>query len=358
MAQTMRWLSASNGFLPQATGQVIAYVRNPSRFKMNQYCQLVRSPKPVGFYFELDHDHPVRVVTDQESAWPDGTPRPMHNNELGEFRAIDFICDRRDYGFRIGQQAMEAADWQVRPFHMAAALSQAMTNKTQRIITLLETSGNWPTTNTADANTLNGAAGKWNTASDDPQSPYYLAIELSLLQAIQTIHLQTNGMVQIEDLQMVVSPGLARKMAASPEIHDYMRGSRFSLGMLTKDGTVVNVNDNWGLPPTYAGVKIVVEDAVRTTSRQNATSASSGFEGTRIFIKQDTSAVITSRVGGLDGEYGAPSFSTTQVYYYLYELAVESFADAKNKLEEGHVVDQFKEVLAAGHSGYLITNTL
>lgn len=352
---TARYISATNPFVPAATGQAIAYVRDPKKFKINQYVQMIRSPKPVGLYAQLDIDQPSRVVTDGEWAWEDGDERPKARHNQGNFEWVEFRCFRRAYPWTIGYQALEAAEgWNPQAFHNAIVLQQAMTNRTFRIVTMLETTALWGGS-TADANVLNDGAGNWTTASGEETDPNYLAIKKSLLEAVRRIVLKTGGAVAAEDLQLVVSPGLALAMANTSEINSFLKQSRFALDQVR--GGKAGQNDLWGLPDQYAGLPIVVEDAVRTNVRANSAGTPATIDTQKIFIKADTSAVITSRPGGLDGVFGSPSYSTVQCYFYKHEMEVQAFDDPKNLRHECSVVEQFAEKLAAPPSGFLITAT-
>ncbi len=346
----------TNGFVPAATGQAIAFVRNPKEFRVNQYVQNIQSPEPIGLYAVLDPDQPARVVTDQEFAWADGDPRPVGSNNMGNFYWAEFRCFRRDYPYQIGEQAIKAAKgWNPQAFFNGIILQQAMTNRTARVVSLLETVANWGS-NTADANTLNGGAGKWDTASNDESKPGFLAIKKALLEAVRRVNLLTNSVVKPNDLVLVISPGLAIAMSETSEIHTYLEKSRFALEQVR--GEKQGQNALWGLPDKLYGIELVVEDASRVLSRPNAVGTPVTIaSGNRVYCKSDTSAALISRKGGIDGMYGAPSFSTVQCYFYEYELAVEAFTDAKNKRIESHVVEQFKELLAAPAAGFLITNT-
>lgn len=357
---SQRYLSGTNGFVPEATGQVISFVRDPASFKINNYVQNIMAPAPVGLYAVLDRDRPARVVSDAEFTWEDGDERPMGRANIGRFQWVEFRCYRRDYAFALGNQAVETAKgWKPLMYEAGSAAQQAMTNRTNRIVSMLDTAANWPAANTAAANTLNGGFGKFDTASGDVTSVNYLAIKRCILGAMQVINLQTNGLVQPADLVMVVSPGLAVKMAETSEIHDYLARSPFAMAQLR--GEEPNVNQAWGLPSILYGIRIIVEDAVRVSTRPNAvldTTSTTGGTGTRLYAKSDDTAVIISQKGGLDGAYGAPSFSTVQCYFYKHELQVQTFQDARNERVDGHVVEQFAEKLAAPSAGYLIQDCL
>lgn len=351
---TPRFLSPTNGFIPEATGQAIAYVRDPNRFKLNQYVQLVNAPKPLVVYATLDPDQPARVPTSDMFRWAPGNYRPRGTNNMGNFVWNEVLCERYDYGYTVDYQSIDAADgWNPRAFFNAIILQQAMTNVTQRFIDMMETPGNW-SGNTADANTLNGGAGTWDQGSDDPASVHYLAIQKSVLTAAKNITLATNGMMSIKDMILVVSPGLAEAMANTSEIHSYLAKQERSIRVLK--GEEPDMSAEWGLPQPFCGMKVVVEDAVIVRELPNALGTPATTN--RVWVKDDQSANIVSRVGGVNGNYGSPSASTLQRYFYKYEMAVEAFDEPKHKLYETHVVDQFKEILAAPRSGYLITNTI
>lgn len=348
----LRFPSPTNAFVPswEATGLVIQFVRSPSRFKLNEYVQKRPTTKPVGLYLKLDGATPIRVVTDEEFAWEDGDELPLGNTNIAPFEYAEFRCYRRAYPWTLGWQTIKNASWQVRAAQSQIVMMQAMTNRTKRLMTILETAGTWGS-NTATATDLNAGAGKWDTASDDPADPNYLAITKSINEAVRRIFLATNAMVAYEDLRLILSPGTAIAMSETPEIRNYLRESPFAMAQVRGEDRTAR-NNAWGLPNKYAGVELVVEDAPIVTTRQNAAMTASPA-----FIKGDDNAILVSRPGGIDGpEVGGPSFSTVQWFHFDGELRVKSFQDELNEREVGAVVEQYKEVVAAPQSGFLITD--
>jgi hypothetical protein len=360
----LNFFGGFNSFVPQATGQVISFIRDPKKYRLNQYAQLVPSPKDIGVYYRLGVDQPVRVVNDQENVWEDGKKRPeQHENQL-KFDTVEFQTVRRDYGYTIGWKTVEQADVKVMVAHLGMAQNQCMVGRTHRAISLLENPSNWGG-NTDTANNLNSGAGFWDKASSDPTDPNYLAIKKSFDELARRITLLTNGMVDVEEegtLRMLLSPGAALKISQSSEIHDYLSHSPFAMAQVK--GKVPGQNAKWGLPDQLYGWDIVIETAVVVSQRPNANDAIgseasiAGGNPARHFIKNDDSAVALSRIGGLDGQYGAPSFSTLQIYYVGKELEIENFDEPKHRRSEGHVVEDVKEVLAAPASGFLVQNIL
>lgn len=205
MASRFSFPSASNGFVAEPTGQVIQYIRNESEFPLNRYVKYIQSPKTVGLYAVVGRDEMVRIVNDSQYAWYDGDERPRGDANKVPFETVEFATFRRDYPWTLGYMTIEQATvWKPKLTHMGAAISKAMTLRTNRVLSLAQTSANWPSSQVATANTLNGGAGGWATASDDPSSPNYLAIYKSLMEAARRINLATNAKVKPKDLKLVV----------------------------------------------------------------------------------------------------------------------------------------------------------
>lgn len=358
MATQLRYLSGTGGFLPQATGQVIQYIRNPKEFTINEYAQYIEAPAPVFTYPYVDPDQPVRIVNEAEFAWEDGAPRPSGNANLLSYQWIPGRCFRRSYPWTLGDQAIETTKKfsKMDPAAQQAGVvaAQAMTNRTNRVVSLMQTAGNW-SSNTSNSTALGAGSNAWSNASDDPtQTSNYLTIRKALLGAAKIINLATNGMVRIRDLRLVVSPGLAIMMADTAEIYNYIKNSPYSFP--AQKGEDRNMSEDWGLPPKLYGFEVHVEDSpiVNLYANSAGTVANIGASG-RHYCMADTSAVILTRIGGVKGSYGAPSFSTLQIYFYKNQMSVFTFNDTFNQREQGFVDEQFLEVLAAPASGYLIT---
>lgn len=358
----LQYLSGKS-VLPDISQYVVSYTRNAKKFPINKYAQYVETPLQRGAYWYIDPDQPVRIVSDAEFSWSDGAPRPKgYSNQMpGEL--ITFETDRRDYPWTVGDLAAEGIEeWSghdLRQWYASMVASQAMTNRTNRTASVLTTSANWGA-NTATANTLNSGAGTWATASSDPTSPYYLAIKKSLMAAYNIITLSTNAVVKLDDLRLVLSPSLATVMGNTSEIYDYVKYGPFSEG--AQRGEDRDVGGLRGLPPELYGIEVVVEDTPLVNIRPNwstalpaAYNAASIASGQRTFCWPSATAVLMSRIGGIEGPYGAPSFSTYQIYFYGAPMQVEQFHKPEDRLTEGHVSENFVEVLAAPASGFCIT---
>lgn len=350
-----RFAGAFNGYLPQATGLVVAFVRKESEFPLNRWVQYVPTPVKNAAYVIIENDQQVRVYDDATMAWEDGASRKQmgQDNKVG-FKYEPFRTQRRNRSWTLGWESIDQTkDFKLKPIHMDSAISQMMTNRTQRCVTLIETTSNWGN-NVKPANTLNNGAGKWSEGSDDPDNPKFLAIFKTLMAASQTIHLYSNGKIKPTDLRVLVSPGAAIKIGQTAEINNYVRESPYAREVLAQG--LDPQFQRWGLPAQYRGFEFVVEDTMRVSEQRKA----DGTQATanRNYIKSDTSAAIVARIGGIDGEYGTQNYSTVQLFHYGPLLQVEAFDDAEDHLIRGHVSEDTKEVLVTNLGGMLVTGIL
>ena len=343
-------------FIPKATNQAIALIRQPGQFALMQYVQLVRAPAPVVVYAFLDPDQPIRMVSSAEFDWPYGQNRPKPTGNLANFKYVEVRVERKWYGYNLARETVENADgFNPEAFHNAIMISIAMTELTQRFVTLYENPSNWGA-NTADANTLNGGAGTWDAASNDPNSASFLAIKKSLQKAARNVVLSSNGMIRWKDLIVVLTPDSAEAISQTAEYHTYLEKSMFAQKQLAGDEP--NLNGEWGIGTRLYGLHVVVEDAAIVNTRPDSAGDVAVVDTNKIFIRDKTKALLCSRPGGLDGNYGSPSFSTLQRYVNKYEMSVEVRQQEWDRNYESGVVDESKEVLAVPQGGYLITNCL
>lgn len=359
--------SATNGYLPVATGQVIAFVRKKKHFKtLNSIVQYTPSTKPTGVYAKLDRDNGVRVSNENQFVWADGADLPSTAYFTSRFTTGNFSTVRRAYPWSVGGQAQNNAElWNPKLSHMMEAISLALTFRTLRLFRLLETSGTWGG-NTDTATNLGG--GKWDAGT--VAAPYFKKGVLAVAAAINSA---TNGIVEIDQLVMVVNRNDAIKIGASAEIMDFMKSSVHTKQMI--EDPFGKVNEQWGLPAKYQGVRIVVSTEPKVTEVMNA----SGSEATtnRALIKSSDSIVFCTVPGALDSELSEKSYSTVQIFHYpSVKAASEGKADGEtsndgdgllevkgqydqwNEKWLGAVVEQTSEHVAAPMSGYLATDCI
>jgi hypothetical protein len=375
MAPSLRFLSGFNGYVPRATGVVVAFIKDPDKFPINRYIQYIPTPQDIFLWTQLGRDAPNRIVTDAEFAFEDGNERPTGIYNQMPYVLQEGRCFRRSYGWVLGhkaiQQTSSAGTWEPEPVHMKMALSQCMVNRTNKLYTLVSNPNNWGG-NTATADTLNGGAGSWVDASSDDTSPNYLAIFKTLQAVYRNIDLATNAVVTADMLNVVIGPDLAIIVSETSELNNYVRetsAGNMNAVRIQLEGWDSPQMAMYGIPKSYRGYQLVVDNTPIVNQRPNTTNqtvttgtndqAPESAEVTpptvgRQFIYQPNLAVVMSREGALDGSYGTVAYSTIQLYHYEGLAQVEAFNDQKNRRLEGFVTEDYGIVMASNVSGYLI----
>lgn len=328
-----------------ATGNlVVEYSRNPDDFSLNSYIQITDVDKDSGYYLEITPEEAARVLSTDldEFVWPDGAPRPQRNNGTENFRFSDYHTERYDYDFTLGDKSQQQADWDIVQTHTAIKAQQAMTARTVAVHNVLGAAGTWPAGHDLDVPTIPGNTGTWEESTTARQD-----IKRSLNVGVETIMKATLSMVRRRDLILVLGPDAAHRISESQEIVDHIKGSPDAYNQ------VVGQSGKWGeyqLPDRLYAIQLVIEDAVRVTSKRGATRATS-------FICNSDEAYLVARPGSLVSPGGGPSWSTTHLFI-KEDMTVETRRSEDDRRTEGHVVDDFDVVATAPSSGVRFTDIL
>lgn len=332
----------------EASGRLtVTYSRNPKKFPLNKYIKLTPVTKSRGYYLVMDFDTASRITDDgREFAFPDGARAPREIDNLDPHEFLEFRCQRYAYSWELGNLTIDEASWDIDNQYDDKNAQLAMTSRTKKVVDILTTAGNYDAAHTAAVTAISGVTGTWDASTTARQD-----IQRSLNYAVEKVMLATDSVVKHEDLQLVISPGLARRIRECQEIVDYLKGSPFALEQIKGSLSGENPNSAFGLPSHLYGVELVVEDTVVTTSRRGATRAKS-------FVMPDAKPVLTSRPGVLEGKYGGPEFSTVTVFI-AEEMTVERFRDDQmDRLTYGRVVENFVAKMTSSISGFLFTGAV
>ena len=348
MATTAVYPSGTNTFQPsiEASNKLIVdFSRNIKDFALNQWAQVIPVKKNVGLYVLMTVEQAGRILNTDgaDFAWPDGQNAPDNNDGTEKFEFPSYTTKRKQFGFNLGNLSVDQAAWDILAQHGRISAQQAMTMRTQRAVTVATTSGSYAAANTSAVASITGNTGKWDvstTARND--------IQRSLHHAADVIRLGTLGAVKDTDLHLVMSPGCARKIRVSQEITDYIKGSAQATAQVR--GELPGKNVTYGLPDRLFGYDVVIEDAVKVTSRKGATKVTS-------YVLADDTPFMASRVGALVSETEGPTFSTLSLFM-LEEMTVESEQDKWNRLHKARVVEDYDAVLTAPVSGFLFTSAV
>lgn len=338
---------AHNTYVPShgaTDNMVVDYSRNVDDFRVNSYCQIRPVNNTVGYYQKMTVEERGRILDTSLAnfEWADGQPAPEGNDGTESFEWLAYGCHRYAYPFNLGDLTVDQATWDIVAQHSGIKSQQAMTARTQLAVTLLSTSGNWAAAHTSAVSSISGVTGKWDVSTTARAD-----IKKSLDYAADQIRIATLGAVKKKDLVLVISPGCARKMAASQELVDYLKGSPDALPWL--QGKLSGEEADYELPGSLYGYKVVVEDAVKTTSRKGATAAKS-------YVLGDTTPFMVARPGALVANIpaSAPSFSTCTLFM-KEEMTVETKREDDHRRTMGRVVENYDVVLTSDISGFLFT---
>jgi hypothetical protein len=328
-----------------ATGALqVEFTRSVNTFALSRYAQLVPTTKMTGYYLRQDNADNSRVTDEKEFAWPLGNDRPTGKQNGFDF--VQYTTARFGFPFYIPQESAMQASWDTVAQHARSKAQLAMTRRSMAASTVLSTNASWGTNYTTAAGSAGPSGSNWiATGSWANSSTADRFIQKSIQQAMRLVSLSSGGAVNPNQLILVISPTTAQTISQAPEIQDYVK---FQAGIQYLQGS--DTFAKWGIPPTLFGLAdVVVEDAVKVTSKKGATEARSYVLG--------NGAYFMSRPGGLVGVEGASSFSTLQIFAYE-DMTVEQFDDPMNRRIEGRVIDNSIPALVAPVGGFAIQNVL
>lgn len=346
---TMVLPGGNNTFVPtfeQKRSLIIDYARKPSSFAVNRYTQVIPNAPSVGYYLNLDIAAAGRIsAAGLEVSWPDGAKRPSGATGTAEHEFLSYITQRKSFPFSLGQKGVEQASWDNVERHSRIHQQLAMTHRATQAVTVATTSGNYAASNRLDATSYSGDSTNWANSTVAKGT-----IRKTINAAVKQIFKGTLGAVKKKDLQIVIGPDLASAIAECQEVIYFISQSQNAKASVEGDLFNSNPNVDYDLPKYLFGLELVIEDTVRVTSKPGATFAQS-------FVLPGATPFICSRPGGIEGKYGAPSFSTLSCFAYE-EMNVEAQTDSWNRLVEGAVTEDFKYVMTAPASGVLISNAM
>ncbi len=338
MAITPQYPSGYNTYVPntQATNNlIIDFARNIDQFKLNQYTQTIKVSENVGMYTRMTNEVCSRFLNGNDSVWADATERPLGNQNLESFANETYRTIRRTFPVTLGYLASQQASWNMTAQYQRILGTQAMTARSCLVVDALLDASAYDASHVFNVTTKYGAWNESLTASG--------YIKQTIYDAVNTILKDTLGCVQQKDLMLVISAEAAAKLMQSQEIVDYIKGSPDAWKMTT--GQLAS--GPYGLPETLYGLKVVVEDGVKVTSKKGSARATD-------WLWPKDKAVIVSRPGGITGMQG-PNFSTC-VIFAREEMTAETFDDAKNRRTILSVTEDYCAKVIAPVSGVVLTN--
>lgn len=329
----------------EASGKlVVDYSRNPKKFALNQYAQIVPVDNVLGLYQQMTIEERGRVMSTNaaEYDWADGADAPDGTDGTESFIWKQYLAKRKAYAFRLGDMTVDQATWDIVAQHADIHAQKAMTVRTQLAYNQLTTSGNYTSGHVSaiTGGTITGTTGNWaqsTTARSD--------IKRSLFYAFEKILDNTLAALEPEDCCLVMGSATAAQISESQEIIDAVKQSRDAWPMI--QGNLPNSASMYNIPATLYGFKVVIDKTRKTTTLKNASTVTRGS------IFAQSNAFLVARPGGLIANAGGPSFSFLQQFTYKkYDMVVEQKYDDDHKRLNGRVIDCVDMQAVAPQSGF------
>lgn len=321
----------------------VDFSRDPKSFAINRYAQIWPASKQEGYYLEMGLEEAARILSDDaaEHNWADGADRPLDFTSLEDFEFKPFMTKRKSYTTVIGDLTSEQATWDILEQHLRKLSQKAMTARTMLAQTELQNASNYDSSHTSAVASIGANTGNFGTATTQNQ-----IIKRSLNHAAEVILKDTLGAVRRKDLIFVIGPELAHILSETQEFVDHVKGSPEAYGQVK--GDLEGLNSEWQMPDKLYGIPLVVEDCVRVSNRKGATAS-------KAFVLGSAKAMLVSRIGGLTGVDGAPSFSSI-VQFMKEEMTVEREHEKFDRRCKLAVTDDFQAKLIAPVSSFLFTS--
>lgn len=320
----------------------VEFSRNAADFAVNKYSQIVPVEQSLGTYLVVDPIVAAKVESNlSDVIWPEGVPRPTHNYSAEDFRWETYKTKRYTYPVTVGAitaDNAQAIGWDILA---TAARHAAMRAMTARVVALKSALDNatLPTGHAIDVETTYGKKWSASGASDG-------AIRQSIIGGVRTILQSTLGVVNPDDLLLVIGPQVAAAIRNSGEIVDLIKQSPYAGPMLEHTEMF---NEFAGLPSRLYGVQVVVDTTMQVTSKLKARpKTASAVWGT-------TNAYLLSRPGQLIGQDGSVNYSSV-VFFMREEMNVESIYDQYNRLHHAAVTEEWDVKVVAPATVVRFTN--
>jgi hypothetical protein len=376
MPQQLQAMGAFNGVLPQPSGIVVAFFRDPRTMPYLQYSQLVAAPEVQFSWTKLDPNLATRLPHLNTFAWQYDDYRPVDKTFRPRAKLEVSRMNRWNFSYVVGNASQRV--WQNQGINYQALCDSARMNHAHlhRAVRVLDTLANASWLPGYNAATLAELVGETEPVSFKDSSgqqylatgaknPHFQVIKRALQTVKRAIKFNCNNAVQIEDFQWVLNPVAAQVVARSGEMVEFLKGSPYAKEVAT--GYMGNARE-YDLPAEYGGFRVVVEDTPRVIVTESENDDGEIDDVTvpdqKSYILGDNTCYFTCRVktgsqnGGLDGSYGTQTYSTVQIFHLNGEARVEAFSEPKHDLVEGNIVMEDKAVVPTTTSAFRLTEFL
>jgi hypothetical protein len=346
--------SSTNGFVAgfnagMTERLIVDYARDWKKCPVVGLADVITSDLPAGYFVKIGPD-PQGTLIDSPNAylWPDNTPFPIQEDNRRQHEFVEYNAKRYTYGTWIGDLEKQFTAWDIEAQVTNDLGNQAMLNRAKLFYTLASTAGTYTdaggsgVNHTASATSLGGGTVGAGTSANR----YLEKIVSAVLQAMDKA--TVNGVQNLDDVYMVMSPTVADVFARSQEFADgFHRQQDFSAFM--QYSLFANQMARHGLPPKLYGVNLVVDPWIERTAKIGATATKSYVAGTNVIYFLTKPGGIASASGGRS--FGSFGFFTVK----NQEMVSEVVPWPIDKRQLCRVTDMLDIKAISPASAYLVT---
>ena len=107
----MRSIGPFNGLLPEPTGVLVGYLRDPKMFPYLQYTQFIAAPDVQFRYWLMNFDEPVRVPRENDFVWAYGDYRPTGKGFSVQGEWVEARTNRWDFPYTIDNETINGVSF-------------------------------------------------------------------------------------------------------------------------------------------------------------------------------------------------------------------------------------------------------
>lgn len=340
--------SANNVYVPNydaSLNLLVSFIRDPKKFKINEWATFSTVTKPRGVFPRIYAGDSVRVSVEDmvDMAWPDGQlrPRGSQGGDTSRFSNDNYFAQRYSRSKTLGARTLEYAEWDIKTVERQSLAAKFMTAVTKFTIDTLFDTAQYPSNHVRTASSLGG--GFWSAGTTT--NPI---IKNTLFRVRDRILLDTNGLVSVENLCLVMNPTTAGLIASSQEMFTYLAQQAGSLAVLSGDDP--NIKDAWGLPKNLHGFKVIVDDSVVVTQKER------DVQDTPTYLFPDNQVAVVAAPGSI-GNFATSGFSTIHCLEVKgQQMVVMEKMDDFHQVLDIAMSHEFTPFLVAPETGFIITN--
>lgn len=346
--------SVTNGFIAgfnagMTEKLIVDYARDWKKTPALMLAGVTTAEIPQGNFVRINPEAQARLLDDPLAyLWPANTPAPEQTDNGRAHEFVQWDARRYCYARWLDHDELQFTSWDLEAQVLNDLGNQAALNRAKLFYGKVSDSANYSVNGTnhyASATSLGG--GVWSAGNSANRY-----IQKSLAAVMMQIEKSSvNGILNMDDLFLVVGPEVADGMSRSQEIADGLHRTTDFKEYMQYD-LWQNQMARYGLPPKLYGITLVVDPWIKETAKIGATRAKS-------FVAGSNSAYVMVKPGALKSASGGKAFGSWEFFTVKgREMVTEVIDWPIDHRKKVQVIDYLDVQPVAKEASYLITAVL